>query len=161
MKVIFLDFDGVINSADECACCSDTWLESGFGFYQKHLVDTLNILFNAVPDAKIVVSSTWRLGKEVEQLQEMCKEMGIKGEIVGKTPRLGVYTVRGNEIAAFIQQNKELLGYDYSYNYNSYVIIDDDSDMLYPQRHNFVHTKGMKGIQPYDVVKAIEILTIN
>lgn len=160
VPVVFLDCDGVINGADDAPI---TWLEHGeFGFYQTHLIDNLNRLLDEVQGLKIVFSSVWRLGKSVAQLQKLCDEIGIRGEVIGKTVTYanirGVNTVRGNEIQAFIEENKELLEYEYYWEYKCYVILDDDSDMLYPQRHNFVKVNHDYGLTRQDVDKAIEIL---
>ena len=40
----------------------------------------------------------------------------------------------------------------------TYVILDDDSDMLYDQRNNFIQTHMYDGLSEDDVKKAIEIL---
>lgn len=47
------------------------------------------------------------------------------------------------------------VGVDYSY-----VILDDDSDMLYEQRNYFVQTT-QEGLTEEDVSKAIKILNYN
>lgn len=160
MKVIFLDFDGVVNSQNgDIVRLKDSGLSGGF--YQPELIDNVNRVLEAVPEAKIVVSSTWRLGKTVEELQEVCDAMGLKGEVVGKTISLGTYSVRGNEILAFIKDNKDLLGYEYSYYYKSYVIIDDDSDMLLPQAKNFIQVDNEYGFTVVDAHRAISILKGN
>ena len=81
MKIIFLDVDGVLNNADD----SDYHVhKGGCDFYSPKCVSLLNQITGAT-GAKIVVSSTWRLSKTVEQLQIKFKEMGITGEVIDKT----------------------------------------------------------------------------
>ena len=45
------------------------------------------------------------------------------------------------------------LGVDYQY-----VILDDDSDMLYTQRFNFIQTDSEIGLMMWEATKAVEIL---
>ncbi|QAY02172.1 hypothetical protein VspSw1_103 [Vibrio phage VspSw_1] len=152
--ILFLDFDGVINS-DEGEI---EWLKGDFfGFFQPHLVDRVNKITQAVPNCKLVISSTWRLGTDIDELADICLRLGLTAEVIGKTCSFGKYSVRGNEIYAYLKDNAEELGHDY----RAYVILDDDCDMLYPQRHNFVRVNGMKGIQESDVDKAIAIFLEN
>ena len=65
--------------------------------------------------------------------------------------------VRGNEIHSWIKDNEALTGEAY-HDYKNYVILDDDSDMLYWQRNNFVHTSWKKGLTEEEAEKAITIL---
>lgn len=156
MKIIFLDIDGVLNS-DSILSEYIPEIDGEYYPYQPHLVDNLNKIISAT-GAKIVVSSTWRLGESTEKLQYLLTHMGAKGEVIGKTESYSNrFIVRGNEILKWIMDNQNLLGCHY-YDFEEYVIIDDDSDMLYDQRNNFVHTNGREGLTDEDVIKAIEIL---
>ena len=49
--------------------------------------------------------------------------------------------------------NSNKLNEDYTY-----VILDDDTDMLYWQRNNFIRTNYHRGISASNVKKAIKIL---
>uniref|UniRef100_A0AB39AJD6 Uncharacterized protein n=1 Tax=Vibrio phage P018-4 TaxID=3229728 RepID=A0AB39AJD6_9CAUD len=156
MKIIFLDIDGVLNS-DSILSEYIPEIDGEYYPYQKHLVDNLNQVLTST-GAKIVVSSTWRLGESVQRLQYLLTHMGVKGEVIGKTDSYSDrFVVRGNEIFKWIIDNEEMLGCHH-YDFEDYAIIDDDSDMLYDQRNNFVHTNGREGLTPEDVNKAIEIL---
>lgn len=153
MKIIFLDVDGVLNNADD----SDHHVhKGGCYFYSPKCVERLNKITDAT-GAKIVVSSTWRLGKTVDELKAQFTEMGITGEVIDKTCQLNhLDGYRGNEILKWIKDNESLLGH-YYYNFKSYVIIDDDTDMLLWQKDNFVNTDGYKGLTDADVYDAINI----
>ena len=155
MKIIFLDIDGVLNNADD----SDFHVHKGGSYcYSPKCVENLNLILGTT-DAKIVVSSTWRLGQSVEQLQCTILDMGIRGEVVGKTGSLSHIpgVLRGNEILAWIKGNSKQLGQEY-YDFNSYVILDDDSDMLLWQKDNFVKTDGYVGLTLDNAQTAIAIL---
>ena len=86
--------------------------------------------------------------------------MGVTGDIVDSTPEFNLRSVyRGNEIDLWLDQNL----HDYSpspkYKFKSYVIIDDDSDMLYWQKDNYVQTSyETKGFNQDAYDKALEIL---
>jgi hypothetical protein len=156
MKIIFLDIDGVLNS-DSILSEYISEIDGEYYPYQPHLVDNLNIILKRT-GAKIVVSSTWRLGESVERLQYLLTHMGVKGEVIGKTDSYNdKFVVRGNEILKWIQDNESLFGCHY-YDFCDYVILDDDSDMLYSQRNNFVHIQGEEGLTKEYTEQAIEIL---
>lgn len=154
MKIVFLDIDGVLNNADD----SDPHTyKDGCYFYSPACVTRLNNITDKT-GAKIVVSSTWRLGKTVEQLQAQLLEMGVTGDVIDKTCSLAhLDGYRGNEIIKWVKDNEDLLGYHH-YNFKEYVILDDDSDMLLWQKDNFVHTDGYRGLTDSDVYDAISIL---
>jgi hypothetical protein len=163
MKLIFLDIDGVLNHEQFYVRRH----EADFKGYGKHPISEFD--FNSVKvlnyiieetGAKVVVSSTWRLGKTVEQLQSILDSVGFKGEVIAKTPNLrneGDYVFRGNEILKWIKDNKELIAQDY-HEYENYVIFDDDSDMLYWQKDNFLQVDRFVGLTYHVAYKAIRIL---
>lgn len=66
MKIIFLDIDGVLNNqVDEER--SVIKIDHPDDFISERCVTLLNELIENT-GAKVVVSSTWRIGKTVEQL---------------------------------------------------------------------------------------------
>lgn len=121
MKVIFLDFDGVLNSA-----ASFLWEKRK---KTLRLADTLNpvccsnlqyILEND-SSIKIVISSTWRKLHSLVELHNILKSYGVESaRIIGKTPMF-MNSHRGREIRAWLDENPGI---------TKYVILDDDSDAL-------------------------------
>ena len=160
MKVIFLDIDGVLNSA--------LYYRAGKADatdVRKHIdpsaVKNLNYIVEK-SGAKIVVISVWRHGRTIEELQSILNNAGFVGEVIGKTESLndgkyGDCILRGNEILHWTQENQDLLGCSYS-DFKNYVILDDDSDMLYWQRNNFIQVDGYVGLTPTGAWKAVKIL---
>lgn len=140
-KIIFLDMDGVINCSDRSKL-----LLTEPDLHCPELIEILNGL-TEIPDIKVVLSSVWRMGETVESINKMFATIGIKLECIGVTPEGGY--CRGEEIQRWIKAN---IGNDY-YKYKRYVIIDDDSDMLYCQRFNFYHVDHHSGITPNTVYK--------
>lgn len=156
-KFIFLDIDGVM-----AICYFDhEYMEDGCAF-ECFALRNLEALCDCFPDASIVISSTWRLGKTVEQLRSIFKNRGFKypDRIIDKTPRLFYADAagdrhscpRGVEVEHWMKVN---LAYDEP---RAYVILDDDGDMMYWQRFNFVLIDNRQGLVVDKAKQAMEIL---
>jgi len=139
--LVFLDFDGVLNSKVSSIRFEDPRI---FGLEN---VTALNH-FLAQTGARIVVSSTWRIGLSIEDLQEILDRSRIWGEVVGKTPRL--WKKRGFEIQQWLDENPE-------WQDASFVILDDDSDMehLLPR---LVKVNNEVGLTVENAEEAIKML---
>ena len=150
-RIIFLDIDGVLNC--------QIFFEKHFSskkilrkkvqtkemdkedYYKSQIcverIEWLNSLcqkFNAV----VVVSSTWRKGKTFDELQAILNNSGATFKVVGKTCE-DDSRIRGVEIERYLRS------VDFK---GQYVIIDDDSDMLLQQQHNFFQTDNYSGLTP-------------
>lgn len=148
-KYIFLDFDGVINTPK--------------GKFDKNAVTNLRRLLERT-DAKIIISSTWRL-QGMEYIQQLWQEYQLPGEVIGLTPSCnsinfsnvdgleewqGLHGCKGLEIAEWLRLNaKEPY---------RYIILDDEEDFLFSQREHLVKVEGSKGLDKADVRVAIQIL---
>lgn len=174
MKVIFLDIDGVLNCqnyyVDEISMKERTKENYPYSEISKKRIELLNQIIEQT-NSKIVVSSTWRLGRTKHELQNLLDKCGLKGEVIDKTPHLGGkdgYGIpRGCEIELWLKKNdfqrvnwskeaqKEYLKKS---KVKNYIILDDDSDMLYNQKEHFICTSGFDGLTQDHVDKAIEIL---
>lgn len=158
-KVIFLDIDGVLNHQQFYEYRKDNPEKFKELVYPLNQIDPkcveyLNMLIEDT-GAKIVVSSTWRINHTKEELQNILGYHGFKGEIIDVTPNLSYEGyVRGNEIKAWIDKN---INYEDKDNFR-YVILDDDSDMLLWQQHNFICVDYFIGITPKTIYKATQIL---
>lgn len=144
MKLIFLDFDGVLNSRAN--------LYRGL---DPANVRQLNDLVQR-SGAAVVISSTWR-HKGLSDCQGELLAAGFVGRIIGCTPDLdrregGVWLGfdRGAEIAAWLADRGVGL-------VESFVILDDAADMgeLLPR---LVQTDTNVGLQPADVERALALL---
>ena len=172
MKIIFLDIDGVLNSEKWHKERFDKKLYPNLENYPLCEFDPLTIeqlnLLTDKTNAKIVISSTWRMGRTIDELKKLFEEVGIKGEIIGVTPHLtfsdGHGVDRGNEIKRWIDLNcirwwdKMLSQKEKDITLESYVILDDDPDMLLEQKDNFVRTSWRDGLTALHTRKAIKIL---
>lgn len=162
MKVVFLDVDGVLNSEKYMRLRfnenGNERLDYPYSEFDPDAVNRFNTIVEKT-GTEIVVSSTWRLGRSFEDLQILFKRVGIRGNIIGVTPALhdrGKYgeTVRGDEIKQWLEEAKEF----FSEKEISYVIVDDDNDMLKEQQNNFIKTSWMSGLEDHHVEEAIKIL---
>jgi len=162
MKLIFLDIDGVLNSESayrkgECNYAEWEYLEGtlkGEKGHHQSFAKRSKILLNSLikmTGAKIVISSTWRMGG-IEFMKRVWEVEEMEGEIIGITPNLRTkeYTLpRGCEIEFFLKKEMGFYHINWSKEeqeeiikksgVENYIIIDDDSDMLYGQRNHFVH----------------------
>jgi len=144
MRVIFLDIDGVLNcqifyEKNSFNHRQDTWVKQNIC---TERMGWLNDLCEKV-GAKVVISSSWRIGRRLDELKEELKSVGATFDIIGFTPNLrGDGYLRGNEIYKYIEDN---LG---GSEYRDYVIIDDDSDMLLWQAKHFFQTDSYSGLTP-------------
>lgn len=157
-RIIFLDIDGVMNSIySQRGLYSDDLIETECGDLSKNAVKNLNTLIDET-GADLVLSSTWRLfGDDVFGI---LNNAGIKGNFIDRTPKISsAHSLRGNEIYAWMKDNAAALGCEY-YQYHDYVILDDDSDMLYWQRDNFINVDPYSGFTERDAFRAKQIFRI-
>ena len=161
-KLIFLDIDGVLNSAGRMREHMVVGPDGkGMGYVCLDLVARLSEIIRRT-GAKVVISSTWRTDG-LEAFQHMWKTMDIAGEVVGITP-MSSNTIEG------VEQNHPINGWrgleirdwlkhsEYDIFFDNYIILDDDSDMLYDQRNNFIHVDASVGITDGVVYRAVKRL---
>jgi hypothetical protein len=136
-RVIFLDIDGVVAPIRR-------W--DRYGDLERACVEVLNEIASR-GDADVVVSSTWRHGKSVAELQDVLEAAGFTGSVVDKTPVGAPGSARGDEIAAWLAENAV----------TGFVIIDDHVDMGGLADH-LVLTHPAHGLRPADASRAIATL---
>jgi len=136
-RVIFLDIDGVLAPIHH-------W--DRYGDLDPACVQVLNEIA-AHGGADVVVSSTWRYGRSVADLQAMLDSQGFTGRVIDKTPTGLRGADRGEEIAAWLAEHAV----------DGYVIIDDHLDMGALGPH-LVQTQPAQGLQPADAPRAIATL---
>lgn len=167
MKIIALDFDGVLNSHQSAVFWhhkrdQSKWetemYESWTGTLKEYIaqefcpiaMSNVETLIRKVPDVKIVVSSTWRIGETVESLKKILHPSKLMADaVIDVTPRLGHGVARGLEIQKWLDGHPEV---------TDFVIIDDDSDMLH-LTPNLVLTDSQHGFQYKDMLAAVRLLT--
>ena len=160
MKIIFLDIDGVLNSekayrSGECNYTKWNWENSTEDHHQSFCSWSKELLNKLIDEtgAKIVISSTWR-SSGIEFMRKVWEIEGMHGEIIGITTNFrgdinGYNIPRGCEIEHYLKYDLKFSHINWDKDtqqqymdrsgIENYIIIDDDSDMLYGQRNHFVH----------------------
>ena len=141
-KVLFLDFDGVLNSAEVfkvrgTADCIDRTMV----LRVARIVEETG--------CSVVISSTWRLLHSMGQLKAMLRLNGLPDVVIDKTPSLWHNDGnRGDEIRTWLNANPHV---------KQFVILDDEADMGDCIDH-LVRTSFKTGLQDEHVEQAITIL---
>lgn len=171
MKIVFLDFDGVLNTSNyqrklqangECG-----WDDYGH-LFDPDAIRNLKRIIDAVPDVRIVVSSSWK-AEGLDQLRLMWIERGLPGNIHDVTPdffnkqlltidlsdptniRKAEGIGKGKEISVWI---KRYGGQDCQY-----VILDDMAEFKEDMAEHHIHINTDVGITLNDADRVIKFLT--
>jgi len=144
VKLVFLDIDGVLVTLDSLHN-GESGLRASF---DVEAVENFNVLISQ-SGAKVVVSSDWRIGKDVATLQEMLDVRGVKCEVIGLTPWLPMEKSRGWEIRAWLQEYTLTLREDF--------IIIDDRAVMNPYGDRLVKTQFEFGFTKKDLDKALAL----
>lgn len=147
MNVLFLDYDGVVNTPiwdDMGTKCriNNPFHKSVNNFQAVQWVSEFCEKFNY----SIVVTSTWRYGDETYRtcLINGGLRRGIK--ILGKTERLDG-KCRGDEIQLYLNEHPEI---------ENFIILDDDSDMGNLSNH-LIKCNSYIGFTLIEFLKAKEL----
>lgn len=157
MKIVFIDFDGVLNSLD----AFDE--ENSFAcIISPRLVALLNLLPENVPEARFVLSTSWRRYGYDYNINQQLIPAGFKGlihadwstpwreqEVVRRRPSLSS-PLRGDEVYTWLLRNK------FDEVRDRYVIFDDMDDFYEDQP--LVKTSPKTGLTERDVRIALSIL---
>lgn len=166
-KIIFLDFDGVLNTEHYQRFLSfqgKAWEDEYGAFFDPESVLQLRRIVEAT-NADIVIESSWKF-YGLETMQEMWKIRNMPGKIIDITPTSvsdswllnadlddinpALGHCKGLEIASWLSDNvsKEA----------RYVIIDDEYVIMESQSPQFLLTNSYDGITAKIADKAISIL---
>lgn len=147
MRVLFLDFDGVLNLFPK---------PSRSGAFHKAACVNLEMLLNKVPDLKIVVSSSWR-AFGYDAVKDILKSNGIDPrrvlDVLGdekdeKNPNAHKGNHRGHQVECWLKKHPKV---------QSFAIIDDESDFE-GFKGKMVKTNKFAGLTQANVERLMEIL---
>lgn len=171
-EVLFLDFDGVLNtgSYQDLLLSQGKPGRDGFGqLFDPEAVGNLKRILDAVPDARIVIISSWK-AMGMDHLRRMWKERSLPGELYDATPDIfneELLTVdlsdpesirkveglgKGREISAWLKRNG---GRDCRF-----VILDDLAEFSGELAGHHVLIRPDYGITGEDAEIAIAILNL-
>lgn len=139
--ILFCDLDGVVNSETfYTKRANGKYGDKPYPLseFDPEAVAQVNRVIEET-GAKFVVSSSWRFDKDLKNIFE---QVGFSNECLDFeiTPYLG--TIRGLEIKKYMEDYLDRHPED---KIESYCIIDDDIDMLYEQKDNFVNCDAYYG----------------
>lgn len=171
-KVIFLDFDGVLNAfyyPKQLADHGQAWRDRFGVLFAPECIAQLKRII-AATGAHIIISSSWKIPFEgdtdemvLNSLKQMWEIRQYPGRIDGAIPNLTIQEIldmhcgedlichKRFEIEQWLRQHPEC---------TSYVIIDDEEIVLSKHESHFIRTDRMVGLQEEDADRAIEILCI-
>ena len=161
MKVIFLDFDGVLNSQTSFLYESNRRKKHKEQGVKGKVNETLSLhccaafqyVLDKYPDVQVVISSTWREIYDLDWLKAKLKEYHIdSSRVIGVTPKDHGSGNRGYEIAWWLNEHPEV---------THYVVIDDNTWGI-PEVHGedrFVHTDWDRGMGVEHALELIEKLS--
>lgn len=157
-KIVFLDFDGVLNYSEFVATRpKPRHMSDHVGWKKFHEgldpgnIENLNRIIEET-GAEIVISSSWRILHTVKQLKIILKDNGFRfpEKVIGRTDSLSGDKRRGDEIQKWLT--------DHRCEDAVFVIIDDDSDMG-ELVGRLVKTKWFgKGLESHHADQAIKML---
>ena len=149
-KIIFLDFDGVLNTEHYQGLLQyqgKPWQDEYGAFFDPKAVKQLKRIIDAT-DADIVVESSWKyLG--LDAMKELWEVRNLPGTIIDIPPSL-LGKNKGVEIASWLSK--------YAKQDLRYVIIDDEFVILDSQLPHFILTNPYEGITEEQANRAISML---
>ncbi len=152
IKVLFLDFDGVLNHRAHFASLPPgrkaVEVEYDDNSFDRACVSRLSTIVERT-GCKIVISSTWRLLHSPGKNQRILRRHGFTRErcIVGVTPDLHGRQ-RGHEIQSWLDEHPDV---------EAFAIVDDNSDMAHLLPH-LVQTSFDTGLQDEHVERVVQML---
>ena len=179
-KIIFLDVDGVINTTkyhftkfDEVCLenlqyiidntkakivISSSWRDEDFTRMKNNFLEHgfTESLWNEIIDITVRGYRYVVKGSNLPIVRGNEIKQWIDTKLIypwHSNPELNKQYQTLNEDGSFKIMNSNKLNVDFSY-----VILDDDTDMLYDQKDNFIHTECINGLTKELADKAIKIL---
>ena len=170
MKILFLDFDGVLNtgSYQNQLRTHGNPDSDGFGeLFDPEAVGNLKKILDAVPDVRVVVSSSWKL-YGLDQMRLMWRERSLPGKLFDVTPDLpddDLLAIDLSDITNLlrlesIEKGREISAWIKRYGGRNcrYVILDDVAEFSGDLSGHHVRTNPDIGLSREDALRAIAIL---
>lgn len=160
MKVLFLDFDGVLNSKQHYMATKDVNVKGvedpAFAdlLWMKHNVNhnnmwVLDYILKQLPDLKIVISSAWGAHYDVEQFKQLFRAFKLDdSRIIGITPRR-MSSSRDHEVHWWLEANPDT---------TEWITVDDHIIFTFedPDKKNEYTTDSWIGLVMPDAFKIIK-----
>lgn len=172
MRIIFLDFDGVLNTKNYQAQLraegKPGWDDFGM-LFDPEAVANLQRILDAVPDVRIVVESSWKVNG-LDELRLMWAERGLPGSLYDVTPTFFCEVLltldlsdpdsilkveglgKGKEIRAWLRRHADPDC--------RYVILDDMAEFDCELCEHRIQINSKMGITKTDAKAAIKLLSL-
>lgn len=151
-KIIFLDFDGVMETVFLLPLEDAMKVQyDKFGpMFDDECVNNLRLIISAT-NAEIVVASSWKLNLTLKDLQDMWQSRHLPGIIIGTIPNINF--MNETEIGAWLKQHEVEV--------EDYVILDDMSadNFTQEQQNHFFHVNPSVGLDREIAEKVIKYLS--
>lgn len=166
-NVLFLDFDGVLNTekyqAELRAAGKSGWDDFG-QLFDPEAVENLKMVLDAVPDVLLVINSSWKL-EGLNCMKALWKARELPGSIHSVTldyvpdllsidldnyDNIALLAGKGNEVKQWLSKNAP--------EGCAYVIFDDVPDFLPEQEEHLIRVNPIIGITMEDAINAIKLL---
>lgn len=155
-KYIFIDFDGVLNTEkyQKALYSEGKKTYDTYGpLFDPVAVENLRTILTKVPQAKIVIISSWKF-EGLDKMLKLWKDRELPGEVAGISPNLipesleDLLAGKGREVRSWLAQHPA----------SSYVILDDVPDFLPEQESHYIEIDPRVGITEDIAERAIVIL---
>lgn len=140
MNVLFLDFDGVLNTPK-------SWIARGPDALDDDKLSRLHQVVQATK-CKVVVSSSWRILHSLAELQAFL--MLDSSVVIDVTPRKLDLWRRDEEIKAWLADHPEV---------DKFAVVDDESSDLTGVEGRLVKTDTNTGLQEQHIDQLIQLLS--
>ena len=165
-RILFLDFDGVLNTYNytkRLVAEGKPYRDEYGDLFDPEAVHSLKTIIDSVPDAKIVITSTWKDTIGADKVRQLWKDRDMPGKIYGMTKpfipdfismdsdfELAITAGKGHEVRQWLVEHAK--------GKCRYVILDDMSYFLPEQESHQVKVDPFLGITEADAVKTIGLL---
>lgn len=151
-KILFLDIDGVLISQEYSKLMYNKYGPSqSWKRFDPKAITILSDIVSST-NCKIVISSAWRIGRSVEELQNIFRKQNFKfyDNIISKTTSISMPVSRGKEITTWIENNINDI--------YSYAILDDEDYDLKNHVSRLIQTNFTYGLLDCHKQKVINLL---
>lgn len=149
IMLLCVDFDGVLSSYAQIFEIHATGKPAiDLDIHSAHHIRLLKYAVDAIPNCKVVISSTWRLSRTIKQLEEHLKKCSkVEIPILDVTPCLrSSGGSRGNEILKWIEMHPE-------YHVIDWLALDDNKYNISPD--HLLHVDSRSGLTGGNVIEII------
>jgi HAD domain in Swiss Army Knife RNA repair proteins len=150
---LFLDFDGVLNNDNFLRHQKNHVQASEHRLFDPLNIEALNHLCRELPIEKIVISSTWKNNRTINDIRNLLSSEGFvfSGRVHDVTPVLGnQYEERGEEIKEWIAKNNAV----------SFIVLDD-FDLATSFKKGFYRVNPSDGLTRLFVANIISDLKLD